>query len=1001
MSSLTPEEIIDKLKNANDRALDPLAVWSQFGLMAAVSVGTVLAFNLLRPKNKIIYEPKVKYHVGNKPPPRISDGLFGWLPPLIHTKEPELVDKVGLDAVAFLRFLRLLRWLFTAVALLCGGMLIPVNVIYNLKNKKENHDLLNMITIRDVDGNALYAHVAATYLITIIICVFVFFHWRAMTKLRNDWFRSPEFVESFYSRTLAIRKVPRKYQTDAGIKGIFDGVKVPYPTTSVNVGRRVGKLPELIDYHNATVRELEQVLVRYLKNGRIGKKRPKVRIGGFLGMGGQTFDAIDYYTAKLKRTEAAIDDYRAQIDTRKPEPYGFASMAAVPYAHIVAKMLQGKHPHGTIIELAPNPKDIIWGNMDMTDLERTRKRLWGFIWLLVVCFLNTVPLLIISFLANLNNLADAVTFLGDWKASSKTTFNVVSGILPPAVSAAFGYFLPIIIRWLSQYMGDLTHSKLDRSVLSHYFAFLVASQLIIFTLVGVFLNLITLIIAGIGKKSFSEVIESFNLNNLPSDIKSTYIDQSSYWLTFFPLRGFLVVFDLAQIVNLVWLSFKTKVFGRTPRDIREWTQPPEFQYSIYYSNTLFMVTVALVFAPLAPAVAIAAAVVMWMSSWVYKYQLMFVYVSRVESGGRMWNMVINRLLFSVVLMQLIMVLTIGLGFGRNFKTFEWISTLPPILIVAIFKMYINRKFLPSFQHYIPSQQELQSAKIHSGQTDNTKNRLEKRFGHPALHSELFTPMLHAKMMPLLGQVYSGKIGSGKAKLEEYNGQKMDTHVVEGGIKIAAIEQSDLERPDLYGRDRGELDWDARSIASTAVFGDAPGMIPRSKSPYYASTASLNPGSTKGFDHDKYLAYGPGHQSNHSHTDIELARFDSMNEPLLSPRGQFYQQQQGSQVSMAPPYSSHAPQRQGTMGTVASESSYYPPRAESPYQAAPYQQPYQQPPSQYNSQPQQYPPRFNSPAPSFHSQSPSQGGHQGGYAGGRGGGAGGGGGNMAGRGAHRT
>jgi hypothetical protein len=133
-------------------------------------------------------------------------------------------------------------------------------------------------------------------------------------------------------------------------------------------------------------------------------------------------------------------------------------------------------------------------------------------------------------------------------------------------------------------------------------------------------------------------------------------------------------------------------------------------------------------------------------------------------------------------------LAIGLGFGRNFKTFEWISTLPPILIVAIFKMYINRKFLPSFQHYIPSQQELQSAKIHSGQTDNTKNRLEKRFGHPALHSELFTPMLHAKMMPLLGQVYSGKIGSGKAKLEEYNGQKMDTHVVEGGIKIAAIEQ---------------------------------------------------------------------------------------------------------------------------------------------------------------------------------------------------------------------
>jgi len=34
-------------------------------------------------------------------------------------------------------------------------------------------------------------------------------------------------------------------------------------------------------------------------------------------------------------------------------------MAAVPYAHVVAKMIRGKHPKGTYIELAPNPKDIV------------------------------------------------------------------------------------------------------------------------------------------------------------------------------------------------------------------------------------------------------------------------------------------------------------------------------------------------------------------------------------------------------------------------------------------------------------------------------------------------------------------------------------------------------------------------------------------------------------------------------------------------------------------
>lgn len=48
---------------------------------------------------------------------------------------------------------------------------------------------------------------------------------------------------------------------------------------------------------------------------------------------------------------------------------------------------------------------------------------------------------------------------------------------------------------------------------------------------------------------------------------------------------------------------------------------------------LFMGAIGLVFAPLAPLVPVACAVVMWISSWVYKYQLMFVFVSKVETGG--------------------------------------------------------------------------------------------------------------------------------------------------------------------------------------------------------------------------------------------------------------------------------------------------------------------------------------------------------------------------------
>jgi len=65
------------------------------------------------------------------------------------------------------------------------------------------------------------------------------------------------------------------------------------------------------------------------------------------------------------------------------------------------------------------------------------------------------------------------------------------------------------------------------------------------------------------------------------------------------LRGFLAIFDLAQILKLMWISFQTRyvdvefpvvrsqsvavisILGRTPRDYREFTQPPDFEYAIY------------------------------------------------------------------------------------------------------------------------------------------------------------------------------------------------------------------------------------------------------------------------------------------------------------------------------------------------------------------------------------------------------------------------------------
>jgi hypothetical protein len=169
----------------------------------------------------------------------------------------------------------------------------------------------------------------------------------------------------------------------------------------------------------------------------------------------------------------------------------------------------------------------------MSDSTRARQQLIGWLWLALVCFFNTIPLLIISLLANLSSVSQYVTFLQQWQQSSEWSFALVNGILPPTISAVFGWILPKIMRWLSRYQGAITQTRLDRAVVQRYFAFLIISQLLIFSLLGVLLKLATDVYVNVQQHvSFLDIIK--NIKVLPGAIQGSYISQAPYWLTFFP-----------------------------------------------------------------------------------------------------------------------------------------------------------------------------------------------------------------------------------------------------------------------------------------------------------------------------------------------------------------------------------------------------------------------------------------------------------------------------------
>lgn len=75
----------------------------------------------------------------------------------------------------------------------------------------------------------------------------------------------------------------------------------------------------------------------------------------------------------------------------------------------------------------------------MTDSARRSQKTIGWLWLALVCSINTVPLLLVSVLANLSHIAVYMPFLNTWQEQSQWSFALVNGILPPTISAIFGW----------------------------------------------------------------------------------------------------------------------------------------------------------------------------------------------------------------------------------------------------------------------------------------------------------------------------------------------------------------------------------------------------------------------------------------------------------------------------------------------------------------------------------------------------------------------------------
>ncbi|KAG9066632.1 hypothetical protein KI688_012540 [Linnemannia hyalina] len=695
----------------------------------------------------------------------ITLGAFCWLRP--RNGDSELVEKIGLDAVVFIRFIRMCRQVFIALTILGCGTLIPINIIGTIRSADGvvPEDKIGLLTISGIKNfDWLWAHVGAIWAFSTVFGLAMLHGYRSFLKLRIQYFESDIYQESMASRTIMLAGLPDSLQDDGKLTTFMSSLGTTDQPVQAVVGRKVNKLPELMAEHKKMVTSLEKIMAKYFADpSKLPEKRPTVRIGRFFGT---KVDAIDYYSQQIEELSEKIERTRMEISKSQPTNYGFVSYQTIQGAHKVAKEFTNPVAFRTRTKmidppelfLSPVPKDIIWFNVSNPKHLRKSRRVIVNILFFVGSLLFFIPMGFLTAFAKLERFIGLFPATKPYFDNNLFVAGLVQSLLPILALDILMLLVRKLIVYLAWFQGNITKSSTDRSTLAKFYLFFTLNNLIVFAFSGTILGFYTQIKLFLEDLQFNsgtwDAITAFihSQDNIVEILSTSVVGTSLFWVNYMSLRNFGVLLDLSQLVALAVYWLKSTV---TPRESKAMDKPDVFDFPLFFSVHLFTLTVALLYSVISPLILLFAAVYFSLSSLVYKYQLMYVFRTKVETGGRLFRVVYNRIISALLLFQIVMIGVLNLKTAHR----QSLAIIPLPILTILFKIFLARHYDPKidFYDYGTSRTDLRRNNSKSGKT------LSSTFENPALSSKMISALVPDAARKMLS---SRVLHGGRDNLEE-------------------------------------------------------------------------------------------------------------------------------------------------------------------------------------------------------------------------------------------
>lgn len=410
--------------------------------------------------------------------------------------------------------------------------------------------------------------------------------------------------------------------------------------------------------------------------------RPKMRKGWF-GMFGPTVDQIDYYNQKLQVVDKEIKRYRNR--EFPPSSTAFITMNSVAQAQMLAQAVLDPKINHLITSLAPAPHDIIWKNLCLSRRERNTRIFLVMTLIGLISVLLVFPVRFLTNFLNVKSISKVSPALAKFLKDHSWAANIITGILPPYVFTIFNIVMPYVYIWFTKRQGYTSRGDEELSAISKNFFYIFVNLFLVFTLFG------TAILTDTAQLAYQ----------LADSLKKL----SLFYVDLIILQGIgIFPYKLLLLGNLLKWPLGSLIWCKTPRDYFNLHKPPVFNFGLQLPQPILILIITVTYSVISTKIVTAGLIYFIIGYFVFKYQLLYACVHPPHNTGKVWPLVVRRVIMGLLIFHTMMVGTLTAERAYICAT--------AILPLPMFTIYILWNF---HKHYIPLSSYIALRSIESNQ----------------------------------------------------------------------------------------------------------------------------------------------------------------------------------------------------------------------------------------------------------------------------------------------